>query len=209
MSSSPRTSKPVLFGIVILSAAGIAVFALYKFWQGAETSASTDLPRLGRAPRFVLIDQDGNSFGNDQLKGKLWVADFICTRCPGADPIMSSRFAELDRNFAKSDGLRLVSFSRDPEYDTPAVLKKYAQRFEASWRWRFLTGNQNSIEELIKNGFAAAAPATGSRPDGWLTSALVLVDRDGMIRSFYDGGSAEAVPRLLSDLGSLLRSSEK
>jgi len=209
MSSRPGAQRGKLFGVLVLAALVIAIFFSYRSWRLAETRAAAPLPRIGKVPDFVLTDQDGHPLGMGELKGKIWVADFICTRCPGPYAVLSSHFAELDRNFSGSDILRLVSFTLDPEYDTPSVLKRYAQHYEASVRWRFVTGDRRRIDDIRRTGFQAGAKASGSEPVHFGTTTFVLVDGDGMIRACYDGSSVEVVQRLLTDLGSLLRASEK
>jgi protein SCO1/2 len=208
-SSRSRTSRRSLFGVLAFVIAAIAILLSYKSWKGAETRTAAALQRLGRVPDFSLTDQDGHSIGLEELEGKIWVADFICTRCAGPDPVISSHFAELDRNFARSDTLRLVTFTVDPGHDTPGVLKRYAQHYEASARWFFLTGAKNQIDNLVISGFQVQAQRPGSGSDHLQTTTFVLVDSEGMIRSYYDGSSVEVVQRLLTDIGSLLRASEK
>jgi protein SCO1/2 len=210
MASYPlRTPRRNLFVVLSFVIAAVAIFLSYKSWKGAETRAAAALQRIGKVPDFELTDQDGHSIGRGELKGKIWVADFICTRCAGPYPVMSSRLAELDRNFAGSDVLRLVTLTVDPEYDTPDVLKRYAQKYEASTRWRFLTGDKKQIENLAMTGFKGHVQTPGSESDHPQATRFVLVDRDGVIRSYYDGSSEEVVQRLLTDIGSLLRASEK
>lgn len=198
-----------LFGILAFAAVAITLFLSYRSWKLAETRAAARLPRIGKIADFALTDQDGHSFGIGELRGKIWVADFICTRCPGPCAVMSSRFAELDRNFSGSDTLRLVSFTLDPEYDTPSVLKRYAQHYEASARWRFLTGNKKRIDNFTVTGLRPETEAPSGEYVHLGTTTFALVDGEGVIRGYYDGSSAEVVQRILTDLGSLLRASEK
>jgi len=209
MSSHPSDQRGKLFTVVVLAAVAILLFFSYKSWRLAETRVVAPLPRIGKVPGFLFIDQDGHSLGSAELKGKIWVADFICTQCPGPYAMLSSHFAELDRNFSRSDDLRLVSFTLDPDYDTPSVLKRYAQRYEASTRWRFVTGNKKQIEDLAITGFQGQAKTSGSEPIHFGTTTFALVDGEGVIRAYYDGSSAEVVQRLLTDLGTLLRASGK
>jgi protein SCO1/2 len=197
------------FGLSILLLCALLVVLSYRSWKGAETKSIAALKRLRKIPQFALVDQDARAFGLDDLKGKIWVADFVCTRCPGPYPAMSSRFAELDRNFGKSDALNLVTFSTDPEYDIPTVLKRYANQFEASARWHFLTGDKKQIVDLVTTGFRIQRERPGVGSDFLRTTTFVLVDGDGTIRSYYDGSSLEVVQRLLTDVGSLLRGSAK
>jgi protein SCO1/2 len=197
------------FGLSILLLCALLVVLSYRSWKGAETKSIVLLQRLKKIPDFALVDQDARAFGLDDLKGKIWVADFVCTRCPGPYPVMSSHFAELDRNFGKSDALNLVTFTTDPEYDIPTVLKRYAEQFEASARWHFLTGDKKQIVDLATTGFRVQTQRPGTESDHLPTATFVLVDGDGTIRSYYDGSSLEVVQRLLTDLGSLLRGSAK
>src|SRR6201997_88595 len=93
----------------------------------------------GKVPPFQLTNQTGEVFGSAQLAGKIWIADFIYTTCPGPCPMISSRMGELQKPFEKTD-VQLVSFSVDPEKDTPAVLRRYAEGLQAGpGRWDFLT----------------------------------------------------------------------
>jgi len=208
---SPRPSLQIgkLFAVLVIAAFAITVFFSYRSWKLGETRAPVSLPRIGKVADFVVTDQDGHSLRIGALRGKIWVADFVCTRCPGPYAVMSSRFAELDRNFSGSDILKLVSFTLDPEYDTPDVLKRYAQHYEASARWRFVTGGKNQIHDLTVAGFRAETKTPDSEPDHFGTTTFALVDGEGVIRAYYDGSSAEVVQRILTDVGSLLRASEK
>jgi protein SCO1/2 len=209
MSSRPTAQRGKLFGVLVLAAATITALLLYKSQRPPETRAAAPLPKIGKVPDFLLTDQDGHSWGIGELKGKIWVGDFICTRCPGPYAVMSSHFAELDRNFSGSDILRLVSFTLDPGYDTPSVLKRYAQHYQASARWRFLTGSKKAIDELRIKGFCGKGNASGGEPVDFGTTTFALIDGDGVIRAYYDDSSVEVVQKLLTDLGSLLRASRK
>jgi cytochrome oxidase Cu insertion factor (SCO1/SenC/PrrC family) len=191
--------------MLVFVIATIAILLAYKSWKGAETRTAVALQRFGTIPDFSLTDQDGHAIGYGDLKGKIWVADFICTRCAGPGPTMSSHFAELDRNFERSKSLKLVTFTVDPAYDTPGVLKRYAQQFESSGRWIFLTGDNNQIETLAKIGSRTLVSMSRSEPNPLQTTTFLLIDGDGVIRSYYDGSSPEVVQRLLTDIGSLLR----
>src|SRR5213594_5132066 len=94
----------------------------------------------GTVSSFQLTNQNGQPFGSPQLAGKIWVADFVYTTCPGPCPLISSRMSELQKPLEKTD-VHLVSFSVDPEKDTPEVLDGYAGKLGADpERWDFLTG---------------------------------------------------------------------
>src|SRR5881227_3715982 len=110
----------------------------------------------GTVPEFVLLNQDGKNFGSAQLRGKIWIADFIYTTCPGPCPMISTRMSELQKPLEQTD-VHLVSFSVDPERDTPEVLRGYAEKLRAEpKRWDFLTGPKSAIYDLSHNGFKLA-----------------------------------------------------
>ena len=164
----------------------------------------------GSVPSFQLTNQDGQPFGSAQLAGKIWVADFIYTTCPGPCPMISTRMSELQKPLGKTD-VRLVSFSVDPEKDTPLVLRSYAERLQAEpGRWDFLTGPKSAIYKLSHDGFKLAV-SDGSDAQGIPvhSTRMVLVDRHGQIRGYYDTTEAEAVTKLLADTNHLLREQPK
>jgi len=166
--------------------------------------ASHNLPNEGRVPAFQLTDQDGQPFGTQQLLGKIWIADFIYTMCPGPCPMISSRMAETQKPLHDTD-VRLVSFTVDPERDTPSVLREYAGKLQAQPdRWKFLTGNKDAIYRLVRDGFKLATMEGGA--NGPIHSTrLVLVDRAGAIRGYYDATDADAITRILADTHHLLQ----
>lgn len=113
--------------------------------------------RLGRVPPFALIERNGKDITLADLRGKVWIADFIFTQCVDACPLMSATMARLQSEFVNEPDLRLVSISVDPEYDTPAILARYATQFGADPdRWYFLTGEKKTIYRLVREGFKLA-----------------------------------------------------
>jgi len=181
----------------------------FLFWlrqaQVAQAARRT-ISTYGTVPQFELTNQDGQPFGSAQLNGKIWIAGFIFTTCPGPCPMISSRMSDLVRPLEKSD-VHLVSFTVDPENDTPEVLRDYAQRLHAPpGRWDFLTGQQAAIYDLTQQGFKLAV-ADGADADGQPvhSTRAVLVDRRGTIRGYYDVLAPDAVTKLLADTSQLLR----
>ena len=163
-------------------------------------------PPLGRfrdLPDFSLTNQDGAAVTLADLKGKVWLSDFVYTTCPGPCPIISAHMARLQGEVASPD-VRFVSISTDPASDTPAVLKKYAERFHASSRWLFLTGPQPVVYDFIRNGFMLAIQAPAGAPIIHSTK-MMLVDKQGSIRNFYDGATMTDDPEILHDIDRLLR----
>jgi len=164
----------------------------------------------GAVPHFQLINQEGQPFDSARLAGKIWIADFIYTTCPGPCPMISTRMSELQEPLEKTD-VHLVSFSVDPEKDKPEVLRGYAEKLRAdSKRWDFLTGPKSTIYKLSHDDFKLAV-SDGSDEAGIPvhSTRMVLVDRHGEIRGYYEATAADAVTRLLADTSHLLREQPK
>ena len=170
------------------------------------------LPVLGEVPAFELTGRGGARVSRDDLLGKVWVADFVFTRCAGPCRMMTSHMADLQREIAELEGVRLVSVTVDPENDTPEVLERYAAAFGADpGRWLFLTGEKQAIYDLVRQGFMLAiddgALTPGGKPGpGIITHStrFVLVDRQGRIRGFYHGEEADVAQTILPDIQALL-----
>lgn len=165
-----------------------------------------EVPRLGPLPEFSLQDQRGQPVTLAGLKGRVWVADFIFTRCGGACPAMTARMARLRREVP--DETAFVSFTVDPANDTPEVLARYAANFKADERWRFVTGPQKDLYALSTDGFKLAAmevPPSQQKGEGdgpfLHSSKFVLVDRFGEIRGYYDSTDEDHVKKLRADIG--------
>ena len=168
------------------------------------TSEQEPLPVIGSIPEFEFIDSEGQSVNLNTLKGKVWVADFIFTTCTMACPIMTGNMNTIHKKYKKNDDLRLVSISVYPEYDTPEVLKEYASQYDANTdKWHFLTGKEATVKNVIKNGFKI-----GDYEDIIFHSEkFALVDKNGMIRSYYNGMKTEDMDKLKKDINRLLKQS--
>ena len=173
---------------------------------------AADLPMLGELPAFSLVAEDGKAFGKDDLLGRVWIADFVFTSCSDACPRLQAKMKKLqDRLIPLEQGgnISLLSISVDPERDTPEKLKQYARIFGARpGLWRSLTGDQKEVERTVVRGFHTAmakVPAEGADPhlaafEIMHGERLVLVDRLGRIRGYYDADDRD---RLLRDARSL------
>lgn len=160
------------------------------------------LPILGQIPGFQLTTQTGEAFDSKTLDGRIWVADFIYTTCPGPCPRMTSEMRGVQNATTATPGLKLVSFTVDPAHDTPPVLAEYAKRYKADpSRWYFLTGDQGLLNSLGRDGFKL------NTVDGSLTHStrFVLVDGQRRIRGFYITSDDDFMKRLLHDVRQLQR----
>ncbi len=168
-----------------------------------------DVPPVPRVyvelPEFTLTDQDGSSFTKQTMAGRVWITDFVFTRCPTVCNTLSERMSKLQVRLRNTGGdVRLLSISVDPEFDTPAVLKEYAQKFHwQPWKWTWLTGDLAAIEKVVVQGFKMVLDRPENAPDDIFSithgTKLVLVDRWGRIRGFYDADD-EDEKRLLRDV---------
>jgi protein SCO1/2 len=190
-----------LFLTPILIAAGLFLLRQVE----VARLASHQLPDDGPVPAFQLVNQDNQSFGTEQLRGKIWIADFVYTSCPGPCPMISTRMGEVQRPLKDTD-VKLVTFSVDPQHDTPTVLRDYAARLNAEpGRWNFLTGDKGTVYRLVRDGFKLATIDDPKGPGPIHSTRMVLVDRRGSIRGYYDALDADALTRLLADTHHLLQ----
>jgi len=160
------------------------------------------LPVLGTVPGFRFMDQDGSPFSRADLAGKPWVADFIFTRCPSVCPRLTRTLAELRPRLGGR--VELVSFSVDPEFDTPRRLRRFAEAHGAEGKgWHFLTGPSMEVQQAVTDGFKVTLERPGGEDD-FLSIVhgvhLVLVDGQGRIRGYYDSTDPDALERLVRDV---------
>lgn len=185
----------------VLLGAGTAAFLAARL--GPELTASVrarSLPIYGRLAPFELTDQQGRPVHSASMAGRVWVADFIFTRCAGQCPIMTRGMKSLQDGLGPEVGL--VSFTSDPAFDTSEVLSGYALRYGAlADRWLFLTGEKTAIDG-VASGFHM-----GNIDEPMMHSIkYVLIDRQGQVRGYYDSNIPEEVRRLKRDASALSRS---
>jgi protein SCO1/2 len=176
--------------------------AAHVFADPSEDDSASRLRPLFDAPQFTLTDQDGKPFGSDQLRGKVWVADFIFTGCTSLCPLMTQQMHEFQKATPGSS-VQMVSFSVDPANDTPKVLTAYAQQNKADLsRWHFLTGDKEKLWTISNAMKLAVGPGDGSHQI-MHSSHFLLVDRDGHVRGVYDYNSPGFMSKLQTDAAAL------
>jgi cytochrome oxidase Cu insertion factor (SCO1/SenC/PrrC family) len=187
------TSLWVLMVLIMVSVIGAQWF---------RAQARRDLPVLASAPSFELVDQNEQHVTLASLSGKPWIADFVFTHCAGPCPAMTQKMAELQKSLGDA-GVRFVSFSVDPERDTPAALKKYAADFAADESsWQFLTGSKDAVFGIARGMLLTALPANEENPIIH-DERFVLIDSAGKIRGFYHAQDAEKIAALKDDAARL------
>jgi protein SCO1/2 len=198
-------SAPLLGAACLFLAACDRSEPVVMLQQPATPSASAELQKYWSIPEFTLTERSGQPLRSSDLAGKVWVADFFYTTCPGPCPALTSRFSDVQKALGDAKDVRMVSISVDPEKDTTDVLKVYADRFKAGPNWYFCTGEKDAIYKLAHDGFKLPV-AEGTPESGPIThtTRLILVDKTGTVRGFYEGVSEEGVRDLVRDIHRLI-----
>ncbi len=162
-----------------------------------------------RLPALAGFENErGQVFTTDSLQGRMHVANFIFTRCPGICRQLSSAMSTLNSDaniinaWSKTGDIRLVSYTIDPARDSLPVLRAYAQRYAATpGLWSFVRAPQDSVFRLAIRGYLVPVQGEGGVEDGFTHSEmLILVDPELRIRGFYDGTNAAEVKRLKDEI---------
>ena len=149
-------------------------------------------PVLRQLPQWQLVDQNGESFGSDDLAGEVYVASFLFTRCATVCPRLTASLRHLERRYREEgvEEVRLVSFTVDPAHDTPELLRDYARSRSLDLeRWSLVTGAEPEVRSMVVDGFALPMgerlDLAGGLVDVAHAARLALVDRDGGVRGYY------------------------
>ncbi len=157
-------------------------------------------------PDFTFVNQNGNPVGKAQMEGKVTIVDFFFTSCPSICPVMSSEMERVNDMFRVEPNVQILSISIDPEFDTPEILKEYADKHKAqAGKWDFLSGGKAETYQLAKCGFILPTLDGMGVPDDFAHSdKFVLVDGLGRIRGYYSGTNREDVDLLMLEAKILL-----
>lgn len=153
-------------------------------------------------PAFEFVNHYGNKIGSNDVKDKIIVADFFFTTCQTICPKMSTNMSGVQEKVQEMKDVVLLSFTVDPETDTVETLRDYAQKMGAKeGRWHFLTGDKKQLYDLARNGFFITAMEGDGGPDDFIHSEkLVLLDKKGRIRGYYDGTDNKEIKRLTDEI---------
>ena len=189
---------PIIMGLIL--AVFMAIGGALVIYQANQSRSA--IPELWTVPEFEFTERDGQPFGFADMKGKISVVDFIFTNCPDICPVMSARMSELYQLYAEYDFVRFVSVSVDPARDTLETLQAYAE----SWgvnddRWVFLRAPLDDVVSLSEDGFKLPAQ---DLPMGH-SNRFVLVDQNGVIRSYHDSFDEAALDALKNNIKELAR----
>lgn len=156
---------------------------------------------------FEFVNQLGQTVTEQDVAGKIYIADFFFTTCPTICPIMKKEMLRVYEHFKATPEVKILSHSIDPEHDSVAVLKDYAERLGITAdKWAMLTTTQQDyVYEIAEKYYLVTANADENAPGGYIHSgAFILVDGNRHIRGYYDGTKTEDVDRLIRDVEKLL-----
>ena len=181
--------------VVFVLVVALAVTGVIGFWLRKSS-------RYERVPDFNLVERSGQPLGRKDLLGKVWVGEFVFTRCAGACPVMVSRMMSL---YKKVPEAAYVSFTVDPVNDTPEVLRAYVKNNSLPPEWLFGTGTYDQIQDLAKNGFKLSMGPGSSADEPIIHSdRLVIVDRYGRQRASISTANLDALSVMEAELRRVL-----
>lgn len=195
----------------------ILIFGIYAVPKIVNKFKTPELVTIGKVPSFEFTNQDGKIISNSYYNEKVYVVEFFFTTCPTICPKMNENMVKVQNEFYGNLDFGIASFSINPKYDTPSILKEYAKSHGATLKtWNFLTGDQEKIYDLANNGFTLFAGENSEAEGGFEHSGMfALIDKQGNIRSriddlgnpiaFYDGLDPKGVQMIKEDIAILLK----
>jgi len=155
---------------------------------------------------FQLINQNGKEITQEDYKNKIYIVDFIFTRCPSICPVMTNNMVKIQRKFSNRIDVKLLSISVTPTIDSVSVLRKYANdKGVIDAKWNVTTGSKKHIYNLArKSYFAVVEKGDGGLQDFIHTPNFILVDKKKQIRGIYDGTDDSEINRIIDDIKILL-----
>ena len=189
--SSARISRTLWVGVGLVIVLVSVSFVLSRL--RSRQLPVNSFPVIATVGDFTLTNQNSQVVTLDDLRGHVWVADIIFTRCAGPCPIMTQQMKSLQDALPQTSEAKLVSLTTDPEFDTPEILQRYAVRFEADTnRWTFLTGTKRQIGSLasgsLKLSGVATAPEERKNPEDLFihSTYYVIVDKQARLRGVFE-----------------------
>lgn len=205
--SSERNAKSRLFATGVVVALATMVMAVGACSSKSEAEERVKaLENYGDLPAFSFQSQEDQAFTDKDMRGHVTIANFIFTRCPSICPVFTMKMQRIGEK--TSEKIHLVSFSVDPEYDTPARLLEYSKNYDANpARWHFLTGDSAAVKEIVEGALKISMVRNGEDehgvPDIVHGSHFVLFDSKGSIRGYYNSDELERVDALRADAEAL------
>ena len=166
----------------------VLIFGIYAIPKIVAKFNTRELITIGTVPTFEYTNQDGELISNSFYENKVYLIEFFFTTCPTICPIMNENMVKIQNEFYGNSNFGIASFSINPEYDTPKILKAYAKDHGATLKnWNFLTGDKAKIYEFANKGLALYTGENSEAEGGFEHSGMfALIDKNGKIRSRLD-----------------------
>ena len=198
----------VIFGLMIVA----TVFLGWLHFTDKDGALARQLPEIRHLADFQLTDQSGSPVGNSNLLGKVWVANIIFTRCPGPCPRLTTYMAGLTKRSDLPLSTHFITLTTDPEYDTPKVLQRYAEKHNADLsRWSFLTGPKVDMVKLAVDGLEFIAvekdPAKRESPEDMFihSTSFMIIDKRGNLRAKVETDEPKSEEKIVAFVRALTK----
>lgn len=194
----------------------VLIFGIWAVPKIVDRFSEPDLAVIGKAPSFSLVNQNNEVVTDKDYLGKVYVAEFFFTTCPSICPKMNKNMGTIQDEFYGNTNFGIASFSINPKYDTPQVLKEYAKKYKvSSANWNMMTGDRKEIYDMANKGYNLYVGENAEIEGGFEHSGyFALVDQEGNIRSrkdkhgnpiiYYNGLKQEEINMLKQDIKKLL-----
>ncbi len=208
-----KKKPPSVFRQILIPVFSLA--ALAGGWILVQNSRHSDLfqKEIMKSPDFSFQDRTGRMFSSSELKGKVWVVDFIFSHCAGSCPVLTQQMNSLQKEWRGNPDFKLVSLTVDPDRDNVKALKAYADDLKADEnQWFFLTGAKADLYKVIREGFKVTAMPNEEQVPGFdfiHSDRLILMDAKGSVRALYNGEMPEEMAKLKQDVKYLMSLREK
>jgi protein SCO1/2 len=205
-------SKKTIFYVTFFVLLSIA-FLGYAGWvikgETGNFFGKEKLPVLGSPGHiiggFSFVNQDGKTITANDVKGKIYVAEYFFTTCTGICPKMNKNMEKVYTKYKDQPDFRILSHTVDPEHDSIPVLKAYAEKHGADARnWWFLTGPKKELYKLARQGYMVDDGTYTGDEDFVHTQWFALVDGEGRVRGLYEGTKVSDVDKLINDIDRLM-----
>lgn len=203
--------QSILLAVCLVAITGLA--AVY-FYNTSRHKPIRYLPYFGKSkplngdtvyhtvPDFDFLSQDAKHVTRNEVKGKIFVADYFFTTCGTICPVMKKQMHRVYNHYIGDDEIVFLSHTVNPENDTVEVLKEFAGRFNARPdKWYFLTGDKKKLYEMARQGYLLDdGSGDGGHEDFIHTQNFALVDKEFHIRGYYDGTDSVDINRLIREI---------
>ncbi len=186
----------------------ILISFAFPIYRSINRTLPPPAPILFQLPEYILTNQFGKTFGSKDLTGKIYLANFIFTRCPSSCKEVIKAMSKVQKRIrGLGTNVGIVTFSVDPEFDTPNILYKYSRENQANpFVWSFLTGTTSEMEKIVIGGFKLMMDKDKKNPDMFdiaHSEKIAFVDEKGQVRGFYSIDN-QSIDKLMIDLGLLI-----